>query len=86
MEKRECCFVGCGKPATFEIYDENERRPDCACTDACDDHVGRLLGSVPPTNPIGPWRVIAIEDRHASDCATHNGPALPEGPCDCGFG
>ena len=24
------------------------------------------------------------EDRHASDCATHNGPALPEGPCDCG--
>lgn len=21
---------------------------------------------------------------HASDCAVHNGPALPEGPCDCG--
>jgi len=20
---------------------------------------------------------------HASDCAVHNGPALPEGPCDC---
>ena len=22
--------------------------------------------------------------QHASDCATHNGPALPAGPCDCG--
>jgi len=22
---------------------------------------------------------------HASDCALHNGPALPTGPCDCGF-
>jgi hypothetical protein len=23
---------------------------------------------------------------HASDCAIHNGPALPTGPCDCGVG
>lgn len=22
--------------------------------------------------------------QHASDCATHNAPALPAGPCDCG--
>jgi len=21
---------------------------------------------------------------HASDCAIHNGPALPPGPCNCG--
>jgi hypothetical protein len=21
---------------------------------------------------------------HASDCAVHNGPAYPAGPCDCG--
>jgi len=21
---------------------------------------------------------------HSSDCATHNAPALPPGPCDCG--
>ena len=21
---------------------------------------------------------------HASDCAVHNAPALPKGPCDCG--
>ena len=24
------------------------------------------------------------EDRHASDCATHNEPAMPNGECDCG--
>lgn len=23
---------------------------------------------------------------HASDCAVHNAPALPVGPCDCGHG
>ncbi|MBG0871427.1 hypothetical protein H0X91_15755 [Burkholderia sp. 9777_1386] len=23
---------------------------------------------------------------HASDCAVHNAPALPRGPCDCGAG
>lgn len=23
---------------------------------------------------------------HASDCALHNAPALPPGPCDCGAG
>ena len=22
---------------------------------------------------------------HFSDCATHNAPALPVGPCDCGY-
>lgn len=22
---------------------------------------------------------------HASDCALHNGPAYPAGPCDCGY-
>lgn len=26
--------------------------------------------------------ILGVE--HASDCALHNGPALPPGPCDCG--
>jgi hypothetical protein len=26
----------------------------------------------------------AAGDGHASDCATHNEPAMPNGPCDCG--
>jgi hypothetical protein len=42
---------------------------------------------------IGPWKITAfapwprVEEiivNHASDCATGNGPALPDGPCDCG--
>ena len=24
--------------------------------------------------------------QHASDCAVHNAPAMPAGPCDCGAG
>ena len=60
MTTRECLFVGCSKIAEFEIYDSNERRPDCGATDACEEHVGALLGSLPPTQPIGPWTVITI--------------------------
>ena len=29
---------------------------------------------------LGPAPVV----RHYSDCAVHNAPALPPGPCDCG--
>jgi hypothetical protein len=32
-------------------------------------------------------RLLASINRdiqHASDCAVHNAPALPVGPCDCG--
>lgn len=27
----------------------------------------------------------ASDARHASDCALHNEPAMPAGPCDCGL-
>lgn len=59
---RVCCLIGCDKKATVEIYDGNERRPDCGVTDSCDDHVGHLLGSVPPTSPTGPWTVVLISE------------------------
>jgi hypothetical protein len=58
--ERHCYHLGCGKNAAFEIYDNNERRPDCSFTDACEEHVGALLGSLPPTEPKGPWTVVAI--------------------------
>lgn len=28
--------------------------------------------------------LTALAPQHASDCAVHNAPALPNGPCDCG--
>jgi len=30
-----------------------------------------------------PPAAAALGDGHASDCATHNAPALPVGPCGC---
>jgi len=29
-------------------------------------------------------RVDQLRERHWSDCAVHNEPAMPNGPCDCG--
>ena len=29
-------------------------------------------------------RAMAADKLHWSDCAVHNGPAYPSGPCDCG--
>lgn len=29
-------------------------------------------------------KIAKPEAQHASDCAVHNGPAYPAGPCDCG--
>lgn len=30
------------------------------------------------------WKARGCPTPHASDCAVHNAPALPPGPCDCG--
>lgn len=60
---RRCCFIGCEKKAEFEILDENEIRHDCATTDSCEDHVGNLIGSIPPTEPRGPWIVNFIKEK-----------------------
>lgn len=29
------------------------------------------------------WRAMPDPPVHDSDCATHNMPAMPNGPCDC---
>lgn len=59
---RQCAAIGCDRPAEFEIYDQQERRPDVGFTDACEDHVGLLLGSVPPVLPVGPWSVYILAE------------------------
>jgi hypothetical protein len=40
-----------------------------------------------PNNDIGPGDQDAVAGAagHRSDCAIHNAPAYPAGPCDCGF-
>ena len=50
---------------------------------------GKIVGSYAPFLP--PTRVVwAVPDGdgwqevlHRSDCAVHNAPAYPPGPCDC---
>ena len=43
------------------------------------EHIAKviLMGS-PPASAA--W----LPDEHTSDCAVHNEPAFPAGPCDCG--
>lgn len=60
MATRHCCFIPCDKPAEFEITDEGEPMIYDAQTDACEEHVGALIGSVAPTEPKGPWTVRPI--------------------------
>lgn len=49
---RHCCFVDCGKPAEFELITVRRKGiagPDLYSdnTDACEKHVGELLGYQP---------------------------------------
>jgi hypothetical protein len=43
----------------------------------------RLLG-MSPDKYASDYLAIMDEAIHASDCALHNAPALPVGPCNCG--
>ena len=57
-----CQVDDCGLPAVFEIIDSNEHRPDHCGTLTCENHLGHLVGSVPPTLPDGPWTVRNYPD------------------------
>lgn len=40
--------------------------------------------ATPSYDAVGPQALGSGSLIHASDCATHNAPALPNGKCDCG--
>ena len=65
MNKRKCQYEGCGLDADCMIVDSNETRPDVVATDACEEHVGPLLGSVDPTPAVGPW-IVSPAPNHAA--------------------
>jgi len=63
MNHPHCCHIGEPKhPADLEITDEGERRPDMAITHSCHEHLAEMIGSVPPTEPVGPWVVRQLTD------------------------
>ena len=59
---------------------------DCNCAQAAEsavDEMERLVAALAePASPAPVGEQGAVE--HWSDCAIHNEPAMPNGPCDCG--
>lgn len=63
------------KPTTQpERFAEASRQLGCDEREEAFDAALRKVAKAPRATRI----------RHRSDCAVHNGPALPAGPCDCG--
>ena len=87
---KPCPF--CNRPVSISVYGPLATI-SCVC---CNlemsepiEHIGDV--STAPHHLSMRWNQRPIEDArtalepiHASDCALHNGPALPAGPCDCG--
>jgi len=59
-EKQKCCYDGCDEDADFSVY-HTCGHPGCV-TDACEDHVGRLIGCISgsPSAERQPWRVYPL--------------------------
>jgi len=76
----------CSLPAEWTIIDGQPAYDHY--THACGVHVGEMLTdgvqTVYPTclDTTEPMPCCFIQ--HRSDCAVHNAPALPAGPCTCG--
>ena len=56
----QCSYMKCEERAEFRIIDSQEIRPDVCETFACDKHLGSMMSSVQPTEPIGPWHVYPL--------------------------
>lgn len=57
--KPHCCFMGCGKPPEWSIYDQADNSSD-AGTEACTVHVGELLGRRPVVPLDRPWAFTVV--------------------------
>ena len=71
------------EPVAHVYSFDHEGRPLIAWDNAKGIKIGDKLYTAPlPAH----CQCIACKDGilHASDCAVHNGPAYPAGPCDCG--
>ena len=55
----KCCFLTCPLPATFTIYGQSDHPEDV--TEACEDHVGSLLGTPDYLERDNiSWRVVHV--------------------------
>lgn len=85
-----CCFIpgdqqgladqglevkGCTASAVWDLWTSSDPYGN---TQACEMHVGALIGDQPL------WYIERIaEPQHDSDCSLHNAPAMRPEPCDC---
>jgi hypothetical protein len=56
---RHCCEHDCTKEAQFEIINTTPGADPYDQTDACEDHVGQLLGSTNEV-PATTWAIVAL--------------------------
>lgn len=72
---------------TEELRDE-VRADARAAIEAMREPTDEMMAAVGKTSLQGRiWHLMiaaALYTGHASDCAVHNEPAFPAGPCDCG--
>ena len=64
-------------------FEEEARCEHCnsTWTEVGPDYNGGCCEEDERANPLAPQL-----GEHSSDCAVHNEPAMPNGPCDCGVG
>lgn len=64
----ECCFPGCNKGAEFQIIDQADGRLDASFVQACEEHVGVLLGHATDLPPAAPnvWTVWLLSSEATS--------------------
>lgn len=58
-DTRLCCANGCTTPAEFLVVNTTPGADPYDCTDACEDHVGTVLGSINDIEPTE-WKVVAL--------------------------
>ena len=63
MSTPRCCHPECSAVAAFAITDEFDYDPGTCTTEACDSHVGALLGHATHVSKDVPdrWVVTALE-------------------------
>lgn len=60
--ERKLKCQNCEEDAVYLIIDTKETRHDIQESHSCERCLGKLIGSVPPTKPEGPWHIYLIEN------------------------
>ncbi len=91
---KDCADTNCGRMEDDRV---DKNCPSFRPVDSCRNCAKQFMckNQDPYESPCGDWKESTIDNiipkdvqasrGHKSDCAVHNMPALPNGPCDCGY-